>query len=179
MKIITETPEKIVVKISNFTLFIGSLFLIAGAVCGTFALFAPELPVIFPIVLFIIPGVVGLLMILSGSTYLITIDKETKTVTYHIKSFIKQNSETYSFEEISNIETKASISLHKPRVPVLQSFLVLKNGTRLMLDYQHGPRSRVEAGELVSAKLIADYIGVSYANSNKPLNEDEFDTVKI
>lgn len=48
-----------------------------------------------------------------------------------------------------------------------------------MLDYEHGPRSRVEKDELESAKKVADFIGVPHEGMKKVLGEDEVEAVEM
>lgn len=50
MKILTQTPDTLIIRIRNLTRIIGIVFLVAGIVCGTLTLFAPELPILYTIV---------------------------------------------------------------------------------------------------------------------------------
>lgn len=179
MKITQHTEEELIIKIPNLTLFIGSVFMLVGLVTSIATSIAPELPVIFPIMLFTILCGVGLVMVLFGKTYLITLNSSAKTITYTKKNFIKHDTNLYSFQDVEKVETRTFRGTHNNRVTVLQSFLVLKNADRLMLDYQHGPRASVQKSELESAQLVANFVGVNFSSDRKALDDTEIDSVNI
>lgn len=65
-----------------------------------------------------------------------------------------------------------------------QSFLMLKDGTRLMLDYQHNPSgSRAWANELEMQQSIAQFLGIPSSGGNwsdhSPLDDAEVASVRM
>lgn len=180
MKITNQTTDTLVVKIPSMDVFIGTIFLLVGIALSIFSV-AVKLPIAFFLAFFFILGGVGLGMVLLGSSYFITFNKQGGIILYLKKNFIKQDLKTYSFQDTDHIETNTTLSMSSTpnKVQVVQSFVVMKDGTRLMLDYQHGPKNRVMQKETEAALSVADFIGVNYIGDRKYLSEDEFDQIKM
>lgn len=185
MKIINQTQDEMVLKEGNVSgILFGLLLLLVGIYMGysiyTASGYTNTLWISAALV------VVGAIVMLVGSSILVTISKSGNQILYQKKRLIGSGSSTYAVADVARIETRrqwrlersASVNGQPARsreVLVSQSFIVFKDGRELPIDHQKNAGMSVgslvtsgQNGEVAVSNQVATFLGVPYQEIAPP-----------
>ncbi len=184
MKIVNETPEDMTLMHPSVAqAAIGGVFLILGA-----ALFISSATPVKDALLISQAAFVcfafGLLALFTNANETVDLNKTTGEIRYRVKHFMGAETATYPINTVTRVELKepffeselapglprAKRSYAKPLIS--EAFLVLHDGTRVLIDYEHRHLGRETAAQLQAesdtsiAGRVARFLNVPIEDRN-------------
>jgi hypothetical protein len=181
MKIISQTPEELVLKESRakeitlgvlLLLFSLAIEIAENANPGSFSYGRGML---MPILFF----VAGILVFLFSSFIHVDLNKITGQITYQKKRLIGTKSQQYPILDVIRIETRRrQVYRNRSQKLMTQSVLIFKDGTELPLDHEIGSSLELRSSsgvlmgapgtETTTASTVASFLGVPFQEVAPP-----------
>ncbi len=182
MKIADQTADGLILKDGNAgVITVGGVAVLASIVIGFFSSSFGAMTIWIAVALFIL----GLGVILFGSSIIITASKASGRIVYQKKRLVGSSSSIYNIADILRIETRTSWRTvgstlrgnSLQQVPVSQSIIAFKDGQELPLGHQtnsfgpfSGPAILAEGPgkEASIANQVALFFGVPFQEVAPP-----------
>jgi len=187
MKIIHQNSEEMQLKDGNTkSVVFGGIFIIIALATGFSAMFGSAVSSIWVSLLFLLAGA---LSVFASSSIFVSISKSNNQITYQKKRLIGGSATTHAISDVFRVETVSSwrevtrsapqgrngFSVSTPNQQlVVQSFIVMKDGTQLPLSHQGGSGFTmysvvVGTGKDVAiASTVATFLGVPFQEITPP-----------
>ncbi len=184
MKIIKQTSDELIIKDGSAkNIIFGIIFALIGGAGAIYLNFVVSTPFWITMVFFI----VGIIVILTSSSIVLSINKLGNQVGYQSKRIIGGKSYSYTIDNVLRIETRKSWKIQRnnqsnstisiPRqVLVWQTIIIFKDGLELPISHEASSSSSIigsmlmngSGTEVAIATQIATFMGVPFQEIAPP-----------